>query len=89
MNDTIHDYMQSIRDFINEPRHQHGLLKNKVVWFQLCACLDVIEDAEMAVITYPSIEAPHGDGMWYLAVYGVLQALYIQQNAVTALCGWS
>lgn len=83
---SVSDLEQEIRDFINSPREQQILLQHPAAWNMLCSCLDVIGDTELALETYHSAEAPKDDGGKYLLVYGVLQALFIQQDAVQNLC---
>lgn len=77
--------IQEIRDFINNPRRQYNLLKNKEYWNQLCSSLDVIEDCELAITAYKNTEFNKGDGDKYLKVYGLLQAMFVQQDAVKNL----
>jgi hypothetical protein len=84
--EVMHEYTHKIRDFINEPRAQHALLKNLGLWHQLCSCLDAIEDTELAIASYSTGEFTASDGALYLAVYGLLQALFLQQDAVFNMC---
>ena len=62
------------------------LSKNLALWNQLLSCLDVVEDTELAIAAYLDREFGESDGAHYLAVYGLLQALFIQQDAVRYLC---
>lgn len=82
----MYKYLQEIRDFINKPRKQFNLIKNRKFWNQLCSSLDVIEDSDLAIDTYINSEFGKDDGEKYLRLYGVLQALFLQQDAVTNLC---
>jgi len=79
-------YTQEIRNFINKPRKRFNLLKNHKFWNQLCSSLDVIEDSDLAIAAYTNSEFSTDDGEKYLRLYGVLQALFLQQDAVTNLC---
>jgi len=89
----MYEYTQEIRDFINNARRKYGLLENQAQWSQLCSCLDVIEDSDLAIDAYSSlIETVKAggfgasDGERYLVVYGLLQALFAQQDAAFNLC---
>lgn len=82
----MYKYTQEIRDFINKPRKQFRLLKNQKFWNQLCSSLDVIEDCDLAMDAYINGEFGENDGEKYLRLYGVLQALFVQQDAVVTLC---
>jgi hypothetical protein len=82
----MHEYTGKIRDFINEPRALYALLKNLGLWHQLCSCLDAIEDTDLAIASYSTEEFTASDGARYLTVYGLLQALFLQQDAVFNMC---
>jgi len=82
----MYKYLQEIRGFVNKPRKQFNLLKNRKFWNQLCSSLDVIEDSDLAIDAYLNREFSKDDGEKYLRLYGVLQALFLQQDAVTNLC---
>ncbi|HAM38452.1 MAG: hypothetical protein A2539_00755 [Elusimicrobia bacterium RIFOXYD2_FULL_34_15] len=79
-------YIQQIRDLINEPRKRYHLLKNVGLWHQLCSSMDVIEDTDSAIQFYKMQKFPKVVGGGYLMVCGVLQALFLQQDAVKHLC---
>jgi hypothetical protein len=61
-------------------------------WFQLCSSLDVIGDTTLAIDAYldgvvgASVEG-HAHGAEYLVVYGLLQVLVVQQDAIEHLHG--
>lgn len=78
--------IEQLRDLVNESKRKYGLFKNKTAWSQLCASMDVIDDAQFAIDAYPT--AMQGDtcGSSYLAIYGLMQALVLQQDAVFHLC---
>lgn len=82
----MYKYTQEIRDFINKPREQFNLLRNHKFWNQLCSSLDVIEDSDLAIAAYINSEFGTDDGEKYLRLYGVLQALFMQQDAVINMC---
>jgi len=79
---TIYEYSSRIRDLVNTPRKQVALLKERNRWLQLCSSLDVIGDTELAVEAYTSETFAKTDGASYLIVYGALQALFLQQDAI-------
>lgn len=82
----MNEEIRKVREFINKPILQSPLLKNGALWDQLCSCLDVIEDSEPAIDAYLDRKFGESIGAHYLAVYGLLQALFIQQDAVRYLC---
>ncbi len=79
---TISELESEIRDYINHPRKLHALVQNDVAWNALCSALDVIGDTELGIQAYLSDEWPNTDGHQYLLIYGILQMLYVQQDAI-------
>ncbi len=52
-------------------------------WDRICSSSDVINDTMRAIGSYVKSDYPNKDvGLQYLSVYGLLQALYLQQDAV-------
>lgn len=85
-NPSIHDLMSQIREFVNDTHKHYELRQNAAKFSQLVSALDTIEDAEEAVLAFPIVSLEGAVGFKYLAIYGLLQALFIQQDAVTHLC---
>ena len=83
---SLAEVEQQIRGFINDRRKQHALPQDTAAWNLLCSCLDTIGDTELAVDAYNTSSTPSSEGEVYLVVYGALQALFIQQDAVENLC---
>jgi hypothetical protein len=86
----IRDLETHIRELINEPRPHFILMQDLSCWFQLCTCLDVIGDTALAVDAYldggiSASQRKYAMGAEYLIVYGLLQVLVVQQDAVTHL----
>lgn len=76
-----------IQDIVNTPRRQYAAMQNRQRWLQLCSAMDAIGDTQLAVRAYlgePAKEAD-SDGWSYLVVYGILQVLYVQQDAAKTL----
>jgi hypothetical protein len=83
---SIEQQISQIRDLINKPRKQHLLLKDKRLWNQLCSSLDVVQDTDIAMEAYLQNAFPEGnEGEKYIRVYGILQVLVVQQDAVRHL----
>lgn len=83
---VVQEQVNQIRAFINNPRRHYELRQNKALFSQLCSSLDVIEDTEEAITAYVAKEFGESISAHYLAVYGLLQAIYVQQDAVISLC---
>lgn len=82
---SIEQQISQIRDLINKPRKQHLLLKNHSLWNQLCSSLDVVQDTDIAMEAYLQNAFPQDEGEKYIRVYGILQVLVVQQDAVKHL----
>ncbi len=83
---SIADLESEIRDRINARRLQHDLLQRSEDWNKLCSALDVIGDTELGLAAYMSHPAVTDTGLSYLYVYGALQLLQTQQDAVEQVC---
>ena len=88
MRHPLDERISEIRDLINKPRKQNVLMQNSAMWLMLCSCMDTIQDTEEALESYLTKDDDNdnsGSGHKYLLVYGALQALFIQQEAVKNL----
>ncbi len=83
--DTIHELEHEIREYINHPRVQHGIMSDRRDWMQLCTSLDVIGDSQLAIDAYSTSTSDSGSGVAYLQVFGLFQAFFLQQDATTHL----
>ena len=81
---VIYDILRQIRDNINEPWMRFSL-SGTPKWFQITSSLDMIEDMEEAIKAYEELGEPPSRSLLYLATVGVLQSLFVQQDAVTHL----
>ncbi|EIJ35290.1 hypothetical protein [Thiothrix nivea] len=83
--DDILKLQESIYAHINTNRYQANLISDSKVWNQICSSLDVISDTIMAILSYCSNDYPKDTGLQYIYTYGLLQSLFIQQDAVKNL----
>ena len=79
------ELIKRIRHHINETTKQASLLKNVNQWLQLTAALDVLEDSSWAVQYYHETDYPDEVKGKYLFTYGPLQALFLQQDAISGI----
>lgn len=79
---TIED---SVRNHINTSRYQNELLKDSDNWNQICSSLDTIGDTLYSQEDYLRSEYPSSTGLKYIFTYGLLQALFIQQDSIRHL----
>jgi hypothetical protein len=85
--DSVEAAGQRIRDIVNSPRRRHALMQDRQRWLRLCSAMDAIGDTHMAVRAYldEPIDDSESQGWSYLVVYGILQVLYVQQDAATTI----
>lgn len=84
MHKNLHEVADAMRDFVGKPRTQLAL-ENSDAWTVVCSSLDVLEDAQLAIEAYSAGDFPKKAGEQYLRIYGLLQALYLQQDALSEL----
>src|SRR2546421_677723 len=82
---TMRELSRWIRDYGHNPRHLSRLMSNRFIWHQLWTAMDIIDDVESAITAYVENEFPSDLGEKYLRVYGALQGLFIQQDALLDL----
>lgn len=51
-------------------------------WWQVCASLNTLGDAQLAIDSFSDIETAN-DGGLYLSIYGLFQAMFLQQDATS------
>jgi len=80
------ELIENIRDHINRVEKHISLLKNHSKWQMLVSSLDTIEDTAWAIEYYNTAEFPDDFKGKYLFVYGLLQSLFVQQDALVSIC---
>lgn len=81
----INGLSEAVRDHINTHRYQSVLLDDSGIWNQICSSLDVIGDSLYAVESYDAAPFPEDIGLKYIYTYGILQALFLMQDALRHL----
>lgn len=84
----VQEVIRQIRESLHDStitRTKIFLNKNKGFWDQLWTSLDVIEDIEVAIQDFKDLGAESFLKVSYIHTYGLLQALYVQQDAVNNL----
>jgi hypothetical protein len=82
---TLYDLIRWVRDYVGDPHHQPRLMAEEFCWHQLCVAMDTIGDTDSAVTAYLDHEFPSDIGEKYLRIYGILQGLFLQQDALVEL----
>ena len=80
-------YISKIRELTNKRILNSLLLKDQKKWNLMCGSLDAIESTQLAVDSYNCLNKDNiKDIGQHLIVYGLFQALYVQQDSVSNLC---
>jgi hypothetical protein len=74
-----------VQRWMNQPPVRRRLRTQVARYNQLCSCIDTLRQTESAVEAFARFEGEIGSGGHFLALYGVLQALVLQQDAVCHL----
>jgi len=81
----FNNLLSEIREYIYDSRKVYILLSISTPFDKLNSSLDTISDTEKAFESFLHIDLPDDTGNNYLLIYGVLQALVVQQDAVQHL----
>src|ERR1700685_4636760 len=71
-----------IRNYGQDARHQKRLFANRFIWLQIWNAVAIIDDVDSALNAYLDNEFPTDTGERYLRLYGVMQGLFLQQDAL-------
>lgn len=85
---TVKDLSRSVREAIFHSNLEQLFFACNAERYQIASCLDTIDDAQFAIDEYlllPYSATWAEKGKIYLAVYGVFQAMYLQQDALRYL----
>jgi hypothetical protein len=86
MVNSISEKVNRIREIVFEPRLKQILMRKSSFWSQLGIAMYTIEDTELAIeSSEKEIKIKNDHGVLYLRTYGLLQALFLQQDAVRHL----
>jgi hypothetical protein len=76
-----------IRELINKPILNSLLSKEIKKWNLMCGSLDAIESTQLAIDSYNCLNKDDIKKIGeHLMIYGLFQALYVQQDSVSNLC---
>lgn len=81
----IEELTRKIGCLISKIEKRNLIMQNMSDWDKCCAAIDVIEDAQCAIDYYKTTDYPNNYKGKYLFTYGLLQALFMQQDALLSL----
>lgn len=77
--------VRKTRYHINRIEKQIELMGSRQKWLRVTAALNVLEDTNSAITYYRESEYPDELNGKYLFTYGLLQALFVQEDAVNSI----
>lgn len=82
---SIEELSRELRNIANKNIFLSNIKRHGLNWDLIWAAADTIEDSELAIQSYTSTKANSGVGSEYLKIYGLFQAMFMQQDAVMNL----
>lgn len=80
----LSDFDVTFRGLVNDAHRHYSLRQKRADFNRVCSAMDIIEDITFALSSY--IKHKNDDqGLAYLHIFGVLQSLCVQQDAVRML----
>jgi hypothetical protein len=81
----ISRHLHELETWIDQPQHHRHLRRDVGRWNQMLSCLQALKQTNLAVTAFQKNGAKLGEGERFLAIYGLLQALVLQQDALCHL----
>ncbi len=81
-NESVSSLMNQLRKRVNSSIFLSNIKRHNFDWDKVCASMDTIEDTQMAVESYQIVPETEDEGKLYLEIYGLFQAMYMQQDAI-------
>lgn len=81
----INNLTHKIRNTLNHPWKLELLITNNIKWQKLWTSMDTIEDTQEAIEYYKGLKNFNAYNGGYLFIYGILQAITLQQDALNNL----
>lgn len=80
---TVASEMEKLREISNAPIFIYNLKRHGFLWDMVCASMDMIGDSQLAIDAFGG--STTDDGQAYLEIYGLFQAMFLQQDALVNL----
>lgn len=75
--------IRAIRDMVNGAVFVNNIDRHGFLWDMACASMDMVGDSQLAIDAFGA--RPANAGQRYLEIYGLFQAIFLQQDAVVNL----
>ncbi len=83
----VHKQISQIGEIMHNHRRRFLMFRDKPMFMQMSSVIDTIGQTELAINTFSICNYDKRDkGQLYLVIYGLLQGIFVQQDAVRHLC---
>lgn len=82
---TFNSIINDIRELANTSLFINNIKRFDLNWDLTWAAMDTLEDTEYAITSYSNDDIKSDQGKEYLRIYGLFQAIFMQQDAVRNL----
>ena len=79
---TIQNQISKFRDIFSNSLLKRRLKETTNYWFQIHSSMDCVEDTQLAINYFKESDFPKNNGGKYFFIYGLFQALFLQQNSL-------
>jgi len=81
----VFELEKEIRGYCNHPWRREIIYQDKVKWNKFLVSMDTLSDAQHAIDCYKSLDNFDSSEEGYIFIYGLMQALFLQQDACVNL----
>lgn len=82
---SLLDLLATLREYSQKPPIKEMWSQDRIKWARLCTCMDTLGDTQCAINAYRETAKEADKPELYLRNYGVLQAMFVQQDALQSL----
>lgn len=82
---SLLDLLATLREYSQKPPIKEMWSQERIKWARLCTCMDTLGDTQCAINAYRETAKEADKPELYLRNYGVLQAMFVQQDALQSL----
>lgn len=82
MKESLQCLLDDMRECSNQPPIAGMRRKDRQKWALFCTCLDTLGDTQSAIEAFKETSKEANKSELYLRVYGALQAMFVQQDAL-------
>lgn len=82
---SLSNLLATLREYSQKPPIKEMSSQDRIKWARLCTCMDTLSDTQCAINAFRETAKDADKAELYLRTYGVLQAMFVQQDALQSL----